>query len=405
MSHFTVTITGDPNTFDEQMAPFAEQEVRPEFLVFEDTEEENLKQYETQSRKEFYCSSLCSHGHVVSENIFKHLRGLKPGSIRTIGFEKNDMDLTHYWQLNKCYHVGCQMPEHKYPEEQVWVRVTGTDDDRHGEDSDVCWSGKVTLEVLHAPKEIPLKETYATFDDFMKDWHGSKGRDEKTGKYGYWTNPNSKWDYWRVGGRWAGHFQIKPEFKDGYRSQVPEFGWEWKDDRKGQEEIIKAGKVDSALKKHIDFAAMMDAASEKAAIRYDFVWEHIIKDTPQNEPWGEKFYDKEGGRDEYHAQPRVKAFSDFTSNVGNKSACEDVGLGHFTSVEEFNCTHEHYINRCRCAAVSTFALLHDGKWAARGEMGWWASVSNEQKDWEESFMEILATIPDDTRLTVLDCHV
>lgn len=30
--------------------------------------------------------------------------------------------------------------------------------------------------------------------------------DEATGKRGYWENPNAKWDWYEVGGRWDGHF-------------------------------------------------------------------------------------------------------------------------------------------------------------------------------------------------------
>jgi hypothetical protein len=170
------------------------------------------------------------------------------------------------------------------------------------------------------------------------------------------------------------------------------------------QEVIAERRVDSAYKGHIDFEKMMDDQAVKAAERYDFVWKNIIKDTPENQPWGESFWFREGGREEYHEQPRVKAWSEFTSK--NREACEIMGISMFGgSVEDFNCTREQYINTCRLAAISTFAFLHDGKWAARGEMGWWACVSNEQDNWEEAYMKILATLPDDTRLTVLDCHI
>lgn len=34
--------------------------------------------------------------------------------------------------------------------------------------------------------------------------------DEKQGDYGYWYNPNAKWDWWTVGGRWSGLLHLKP---------------------------------------------------------------------------------------------------------------------------------------------------------------------------------------------------
>lgn len=33
--------------------------------------------------------------------------------------------------------------------------------------------------------------------------------DEETGKRGYWENPNAKWDWWRIGGRYSGWFKTK----------------------------------------------------------------------------------------------------------------------------------------------------------------------------------------------------
>ena len=33
--------------------------------------------------------------------------------------------------------------------------------------------------------------------------------DEETGKRGYWENPNAKWDWWEIGGRWKGFLNTK----------------------------------------------------------------------------------------------------------------------------------------------------------------------------------------------------
>ena len=44
----------------------------------------------------------------------------------------------------------------------------------------------------------PYKKLHATFEDFVTSYHGSRGRDPVKGRYGYWENPDHKWDYWRV---------------------------------------------------------------------------------------------------------------------------------------------------------------------------------------------------------------
>lgn len=55
----------------------------------------------------------------------------------------------------------------------------------------------------------------------------------------------------------------------------------------------------------------------------------------------------------------------------------------------------------------THAVILDGKWYERGEMGWFAMVHNEKESgrWNEEFQKLLDSIPDDTMLSVYDCHI
>jgi hypothetical protein len=54
-----------------------------------------------------------------------------------------------------------------------------------------------------------------------------------------------------------------------------------------------------------------------------------------------------------------------------------------------------------------FAIVKDGEWYERGEMGWWCCVSNEkaEEDWDAEVKELLKELPGDTLLTVVDCHI
>ncbi len=54
-----------------------------------------------------------------------------------------------------------------------------------------------------------------------------------------------------------------------------------------------------------------------------------------------------------------------------------------------------------------FAILKDGEWYEKGEMGWFAIVSNEKaaETWETEQKKLLADLPGDTLLTVIDCHI
>ena len=53
----------------------------------------------------------------------------------------------------------------------------------------------------------PSREKYPTIDDFACEYYGY----EKTyeGKYGYYDNPNAKWDWYQEGGRWDGYLTNK----------------------------------------------------------------------------------------------------------------------------------------------------------------------------------------------------
>ena len=52
------------------------------------------------------------------------------------------------------------------------------------------------VKVAHATR-------FETFERFVAEWHGRKGRDPEKGRYGYWDNPNKKWDWWQIGGRFG----------------------------------------------------------------------------------------------------------------------------------------------------------------------------------------------------------
>ena len=60
-----------------------------------------------------------------------------------------------------------------------------------------------------------------------------------------------------------------------------------------------------------------------------------------------------------------------------------------------------------CRSVATFAVLMDGEWYERGNMGWWGIIANEkgQDVWEEEFWKLIEKLPPNTWLSVYDCHI
>ena len=212
----------------------------------------------------------------------------------------------------------------------------------------------------------------------------------------YYKNPQAKWDWYVVGGRWTGFFKLKE-------------GATGKTGRPGiMTTPAEAGKADQVRKKDIDFEGMFADAAAQAGEIYDLAMK-IFGEAPVNESWeamrerltalGKPIQDI---REEYHAQPRCEALKLHAKE--NK----DSSFGMFGySADNFLCTREEFIKRAQINTVSTYAILKDGEWIEKGEMGWFG-VSNDkitQDEWNDKFMKFLEELPDDTLLTVVDCHI
>ena len=71
-------------------------------------------------------------------------------------------------------------------------------------------------------------------------------------------------------------------------------------------------------------------------------------------------------------------------------------------------TNEDYASEIDWKDIIPFAFVTPiGEWHERGEMGWWACVSNGKniEDWKSEFKEFLDNLDEDTIVTVVDCHI
>lgn len=254
--------------------------------------------------------------------------------------------------------------------------------------------------------KVPFTELYATFEDFMSEWCGFKERDEKMGKYGYWENPKRKWDWYQLGGRWTGFFKLKSPNMEKNLGEPGVFGNEPKHDS------------DQAYKLQIDFKGMMESAGNEAADRYDRVAKLFGGTIPKLEiNWKKDMWD--GGKYEkleydekrklYNGQPALKQLNEMRKKVWDDEANPDRDLiiGLDWNFEHYQLSREDFIQRARNSAFTTFAVLKDGKWYEKGSMGWWGCVSNEKDEgeWCNQIATLIQDLPDDTLLSVYDCHI
>ena len=130
----------------------------------------------------------------------------------------------------------------------------------------------------------------------------------------------------------------------------------------------------------------------------------LAKHTPE----GAKQPNVEEARAEFHAQPRMQAVREHDHQCMQDDRPDDMLLGFWGDATELQVTRESYIEDARDQAISTYAYVRDGEWYAPGEMGWWGVSTDGEKDkrrFVKEFNKMLDDLPDDTLLTIVDCHI
>lgn len=297
-------------------------------------------------------------------------------------------------------------------------------DDRYVQDIDETDDARADYEKR---KDDP---DYPTFAAFVQGWYGRKpvphGEEPDladTHKYGYYTvdeagevvkvvnrtNPNRKWDWYQVGGRWSGMIVPKAGTRTG---------------RTGSRSLLDTSaptpnRVDVIRKGDIDFDTMragitqerldsinkaFDKLREKDASLSDDVivqkWQQVIDlyDT-QLKAWGDagrpgRLWDFINDR-----SPELKAL--------REEGIVDLGFGFFNTIPQ-DVRDPFAWARNVTNALSTYAFLgQDGVWRQRGEMGWFGMSSDEMTtdQWDAEYEKALQAIPDDKYVAVVDCHI
>lgn len=164
------------------------------------------------------------------------------------------------------------------------------------------------LDCYNKNREKPYTDFDKCYADNSEDWNGNRFHKNENGVWCEYStyNPNSKWDWYLLGGRWSGsHFELKPSAKSGV---LGEPSWTNPTNRG----------YDAALKGDIDFTA--------------------------------------------------------------------------TTIEQF----------------APYAMVKDGQWYAKGEMGWWGVTTQtycSDDEWRDKVWELVQPLPDDTLISFYDCHI
>jgi len=195
-----------------------------------------------------------------------------------------------------------------------------------------------------------LKYLYLPYKDFVKGFYGEDSRLDFEGNLLTTYNPDSKWDWFEIGGRWKGMLFVK-----GFNGKL---------------------KVDQEKIKNIDWEEL-NRPSKEDKDYFSRLWDIGVKGSPRTELEKKKnkylFVYK---KDYYLKQYRNK--------------------GMFIKRNTRFWTH---------AVVTS-----DGCWHEKGKMGWFGFSHNkpkEAKEWDLEYYKrfVKPYLDTDYVITIVDCHI
>lgn len=272
--------------------------------------------------------------------------------------------------------------------------------------------------------EIPQSEMSSIEGETMEKWAEDYGGwFSREGRWYRHTNPNKKWDWWQVGGRYSGKFA--PDYdpnEDPANRQICRLcqGTGTRMDMKvanGCNGCSGTGietKWPSTWRNHgnqisvEDFYARIDALLNANRQTKAKIWDESAAKYAKRSVANLSFEEArkawlgvlERARDARGDRPLYRAIDEQPGGTDLRAASfEWDGLP-----DEF-LTREAFI--ASAVPFSCFAILHEGKWMEKGEMGWFACVSNEKDDgeWRQEIVDVIRASPKTAWLTVVDCHI
>jgi len=210
------------------------------------------------------------------------------------------------------------------------------------------------------------------------------------------SNPDAKWDWWTIGGRWRGHFIAveKMSSDDAQLVLLSESAWM-------NENLTLAERAcDGGPIRLLDFDAMRADAVRKAEERCA-TYERAIEGTPDAISWSDMLAahdDVDEARERYREQPRVQALA---------AAFDKFSFG--CKIDEFKWGRDIYVERARLSAVPGYAYLtYDDEWLSPGDMGWFGLSSDTVESREAYDVAVngrIASVDPNTVIVLVDCHI
>ena len=210
------------------------------------------------------------------------------------------------------------------------------------------------VDALLAPfiEQVEPYSPYAVFEE-DEDYEV----DTATGKPARWYNPNARWDWYCVGGRWRGQLKLLEGRK----------GWYGSDYSEEERKQLEKGRCDCAHVNDCDFSRDQEVYNK--ALRF---WDVVVEGKPRTEEEKDALFFV--FKPEYYRQ-------------------------------QFG-TRENYA-RHQSDFLPYAYLTPDGEWHETGRMGWWGMDDNTYEKREKKNTELRQYIlshPNEY-IAIVDCHI
>ncbi len=260
-------------------------------------------------------------------------------------------------------------------------------------------------------KMPPVEKSNTDILPHMSDWRGQKGFIDEKG-IGYFStyNSDSKWDWYQLGGRWTGFFKLKPvlSIATDNKAFIVHNGF-----TNGELENLKTMYQENKNK----FDCVINKYGNKKEEIINFIEADLENDSvevfPEHKigmPGIQTDSQKRGYADQaYKRDIDFKGMKTEAIEKAKKSwmqaKTKNIAERFFIYGIDENTTKDQYIEQAK--TNTSFAVVKDGKWYERGTMGWWGVVSDRKNPdaWDDEYNKLLDNVPDDTLLSLYDCHI
>jgi hypothetical protein len=209
------------------------------------------------------------------------------------------------------------------------------------------------------------------FAELFNDWDGTVP--DTSLNFGRRTNPNAKWDWWTIGGRFADFRGIKS------RAKAKSIKWA----------TIRQNLRDNQLQRHDTYHAALE--QHAAVTASDSIKDSYDKLIAKSDEWQKVF-------------PTVSAYA-----VHQAAIKEANMFTHGYSIDnilELQQDREQFAANLDDTPVWAF-IDAEGKWQEKGDMGWWGFSSKDESHngYAQRFWAWVEALDPNTLIYLVDCHI